>query len=122
MGALNQQALDQLFTEARSFNDWKDQPVADELLRDLYDLMKAFKTKAAIPADFDEEVAEIMGQIGKRATPGNLPRMKAYLNKRKASSEKFSKKNIVPKKEVRPRSPQSRNRIRIAAVPNPSQK
>jgi Xaa-Pro aminopeptidase len=62
---------------------------------DLYDLMKAFKTKAAIPADFDEEVAEIMSQIGKRATPGNLPRMKAYLNKRKASSEKFSNSGWV---------------------------
>jgi 3-hydroxypropanoate dehydrogenase len=37
---INQEALDQLFREARTHSAWLDQPVTDETLRDLYDLMK----------------------------------------------------------------------------------
>jgi len=33
-------ALDQLFRTARSFRGWRDQPVSDETLRAVYDLMK----------------------------------------------------------------------------------
>lgn len=37
---LPKQALDQLFTEARTHNAWQDKPLEDELLRRLYDLTK----------------------------------------------------------------------------------
>jgi 3-hydroxypropanoate dehydrogenase len=38
--ALDSQALQTLFTAARSHNGWQDQPVSDETLRKLYDLLK----------------------------------------------------------------------------------
>ncbi len=37
---LSQQALDQLFTTARTHHGWLPEPVSDPLLRRLYDLMK----------------------------------------------------------------------------------
>ena len=37
---LNQEALDLLFRQARTHSTWLDQPVTDETLRDIYDLMK----------------------------------------------------------------------------------
>jgi 3-hydroxypropanoate dehydrogenase len=43
---LNDEALDQLFREARTFTTWQDRPVSDELLRQLYDLMKWGPTSA----------------------------------------------------------------------------
>jgi 3-hydroxypropanoate dehydrogenase len=39
-------ALDQLFRKARSHGDWLDRPVADDLLRQLYDIMKWGPTSA----------------------------------------------------------------------------
>src|SRR5260370_32456459 len=39
-------ALDLLFRKARSHNGWLDKPVADDLLRQLYDLMKWGPTSA----------------------------------------------------------------------------
>ena len=39
-------ALDLLFRKARSHNGWMDKPVADELLRQLYELMKWGPTSA----------------------------------------------------------------------------
>lgn len=43
---LNDAALDQLFREARTYNAWLNQPVSDETLRRLYDLMKWGPTSA----------------------------------------------------------------------------
>jgi 3-hydroxypropanoate dehydrogenase len=43
---LNDEALDQLFREARTYNAWLDKPVSDELLRQLYELMKWGPTSA----------------------------------------------------------------------------
>ena len=43
---LDQSALDQLWIKARSHNRWTDAPVADELLQELYDLMKWGPTSA----------------------------------------------------------------------------
>jgi 3-hydroxypropanoate dehydrogenase len=37
---LSETALDQLFRTARTFRGWRDQPVSDETLRAVYDLMK----------------------------------------------------------------------------------
>ncbi len=39
-------ALDQLFRNARTHNDWQDKPVADSLLTELHDLMKWGPTSA----------------------------------------------------------------------------
>ncbi len=44
--ALSEQALDQLFREARSYNAWQDKPVSDALLHELYELMKWGPTSA----------------------------------------------------------------------------
>lgn len=43
---LSDQALDQLFREARSFNAWQEREVSDELLHELYELMKWGPTSA----------------------------------------------------------------------------
>jgi 3-hydroxypropanoate dehydrogenase len=50
---LSDEALDVLFREARTHNDWLDKPVPDALLRELYDLTKWGPTSAnASPARF----------------------------------------------------------------------
>lgn len=38
--SINERALDQLFRTARSFSYWLDQPVSDDQLRQLYELVK----------------------------------------------------------------------------------
>ena len=43
---LNADALDQLFRQARTHNAWLDKPVGDDLLREIYDLMKWGPTSA----------------------------------------------------------------------------
>src|SRR5215831_7737700 len=50
---VNDAALNVLFREARTFNKWRPQPVTDEMLRTLYDLLKWAPTSAnASPARF----------------------------------------------------------------------
>jgi 3-hydroxypropanoate dehydrogenase len=50
---LSDEALDQLFRKARTYNAWLDRPVSDDLLRRLYDLMKWGPTSANLsPARF----------------------------------------------------------------------
>ncbi|WP_434668355.1 malonic semialdehyde reductase [Klebsiella sp. B345] len=44
--SISQNARDTLFTHARTHNGWLDQPVTDEVLRDIYDLMKMGPTSA----------------------------------------------------------------------------
>jgi 3-hydroxypropanoate dehydrogenase len=43
---LGEEALDQLFRQARTYSAWMDRPVSDETLRQLYDLMKCGPTSA----------------------------------------------------------------------------
>ena len=43
---LNKEALDQLFREARTYNKFQDRPVSDQVLRELYELMKFGPTSA----------------------------------------------------------------------------
>ena len=43
---LNDDALDQLFRRARTYNAWLNKPVSDDILRRLYDLMKRGPTSA----------------------------------------------------------------------------
>jgi 3-hydroxypropanoate dehydrogenase len=51
--ALDDAALDLLFREARTHNKWTDQPVTDDELRQLYELLKFGPTSAnASPARF----------------------------------------------------------------------
>lgn len=51
--ALPPAALDQLFREARTHNKWRPEPVSDETLRALYDLLKWGPTSAnSSPARF----------------------------------------------------------------------
>ena len=51
--ALNNQALDQIFRDARTHYDWAGEPVGEETLRTLYDLLKFGPTSAnCSPARF----------------------------------------------------------------------
>ncbi|OFW24722.1 MAG: malonic semialdehyde reductase [Acidobacteria bacterium RIFCSPLOWO2_02_FULL_59_13] len=53
MRTLNSAGLDLLFREARTPEEWLDRPVADEILRDLYDLVKLGPTSSnCSPARF----------------------------------------------------------------------
>ena len=50
---VNDSALDLLFREARTFTTWQPQPVTDQLLRDLYEILKWAPTSAnTSPARF----------------------------------------------------------------------
>ncbi|MDG1287397.1 MAG: malonic semialdehyde reductase [Rickettsiales bacterium] len=44
--ALNQDVLDRLFNDGRTYNGWEDKAVSDELLTQLYDLTKMGPTSA----------------------------------------------------------------------------
>ena len=46
MAVLDDKALDQLFREARSYNGWTDEPVTDEEIHSIYELMKMGPTSA----------------------------------------------------------------------------
>ena len=51
--ALSDEALDQLFREARTHTAWLDKPITDDALRQLYDTLKWGPTSAnASPARF----------------------------------------------------------------------
>jgi len=56
---------------------------------DLYDLLQAFTKKAGLPEGYDASANELLSYFVERVTPQNLPRMIAYFNKRKETSEKF---------------------------------
>ncbi len=71
---LGDEALDQLFREARTHNAWLDKPVTDETLRRLYDVMKWGPTSAnGSPARFvflrSQEAKERLRPI---LAPGNV--------------------------------------------------
>ncbi len=70
---LNEQSLDTLFRTARTHSVWQDKPVSDELLRQVYDLMKWAPTSAnSSPA----RVVFVKGEAAKKRLlsamiPGN---------------------------------------------------
>ena len=72
-------ALDQLFREARSYNDWLDKPVSDEQLHAIWDLMKMGPTSAnMLPARIvwvksDEAKQKLAGLV----MDGNKPKVLA---------------------------------------------
>lgn len=56
---------------------------------DLYDLLQAFKKKAALPAGYDAEVLQLLSAVLERVTVQNLPRYIGFMNKRREASEKM---------------------------------
>jgi 3-hydroxypropanoate dehydrogenase len=51
--AIQRSALDQLFLEARTYNEWSEKPVDEQTVRELYDLLKWGPTSAnCCPARF----------------------------------------------------------------------
>src|ERR1700676_1733442 len=72
-------ALDTLFREARTYAKWQPRPVADQTLRDLYDLLKWAPTSAnAEPARFaflrSKEAKE---RLRPALAPGNVEKTMA---------------------------------------------
>src|SRR6266566_1395329 len=76
---LNDEALDQLFREARTHNAWLDRPVGDELLRQLYDLMKWGPTSANLsPARIlFLRTPEAKARLRPALAPGNVEKTMA---------------------------------------------
>jgi 3-hydroxypropanoate dehydrogenase len=76
---LNDIALDQLFRSARTRNGWTDRPVSEQLLRELYDLMKLGPTSAnSCPARFVwVSSAEGKAKLSAAASKTNGPKIKA---------------------------------------------
>jgi 3-hydroxypropanoate dehydrogenase len=71
---IDDSALDTLFRQARTYTTWQSRPVADETLRDLYELLKWAPTSAnAAPARFaflrSKEAKE---RLRPALAPGNL--------------------------------------------------
>src|SRR5580658_5500657 len=71
---IDEVALDTLFREARTYTTWQPQPVTDQTLRDLYELLKWAPTSAnATPARFaflrSKEAKE---RLRPALAPGNL--------------------------------------------------
>jgi 3-hydroxypropanoate dehydrogenase len=76
---LDNQALDQIFRTARTYSAWLDKPVTDDMLRQLYDLMKWGPTSAnASPARFalirSKEAKE---RLRPTLSPGNVDKTMA---------------------------------------------
>jgi 3-hydroxypropanoate dehydrogenase len=71
---LDDQALDQLFREARTQNKWQDRPVPDAKLQEVYDLLKFAPTSAnASPARFVfVRTAEGRAKLKQALSPGNI--------------------------------------------------
>ena len=76
---LNDEALDQIFREARSYNGWLDKNVSEEQLQRIYDLMKMGPTSA------NQQPARIVwvrseegrNKLGEFASEGNTDKIRA---------------------------------------------
>ena len=77
--ALSEEALARVFLEARTYNGWLDQPVNDEQLRQLYDLMKWGPTSAnGSPARFVFiRSAKAKERLRPALSPGNVDKTMA---------------------------------------------
>ncbi|MBC3767075.1 malonic semialdehyde reductase [Neptunicella marina] len=74
---LSQQALDQLFYQARTVNAWQDKPVSDELLTQLYDVFKWGPTSAnSCPARFvwvkSDKAKQTLADLAKGGNPDKI--------------------------------------------------
>jgi len=72
--AIDDAALAQMFTEARTYNSWSDQPVDDETIRRIYELAALGPTTAnTSPARFVfVRSAEAKERLRPHINPGNL--------------------------------------------------
>ena len=62
---------------------------------DLYDLYQTFRKKAALPADYNTEIMELVSTMLERTTPSTLERAIAYVNKRREASAKLRDNEFV---------------------------
>ena len=71
---LDDTALDQLFREARTQNKWRDRPVPDSQLEEIYNLLKFAPTSAnSSPARFVfVRTAEAKAKLKQALSPGNV--------------------------------------------------
>lgn len=76
---LSKDALDQLFGEARTYNDWLDKPVSQEQITAIYDLMKMAPTSANMqPGRFVwVQSAENKAKLAELAAEGNKAKVLA---------------------------------------------
>jgi len=74
---VGQDCLDQLFLQARSHNGWADDPVGEDLIRRLYEVLKFGPTSAnASPARFVFLTSEAGKQrLAPHVSDGNRPKM-----------------------------------------------
>ena len=77
--AISDNALDQLFREARTHNDWLPKPISTELLREIYDLTKWGPTSAnSSPARFVFVISpEAKERLRPALSSGNLAKTMA---------------------------------------------
>lgn len=62
---------------------------------DLYDLYQVFRKKAALPADYDAGILELVSTILQQVNSSNLDRAIAYINKRREASAKMRDNQFV---------------------------
>lgn len=76
---ISEQALDQLFRDARTFSAWLPEPVSVETLREVYNLARLGPTSAnASPARFVFlTTAEAKARLAPALMPGNVDKTKA---------------------------------------------
>jgi len=102
--ALDDAALNTLFREARSYNRWTGEPVSDQTLHELYELLKFGPTSAnSTPARFVfVKSAEAKAKLVACVSPGNVVKVEqAPVTAIIAMDEKFYEK--LPK--LFPQSP-----------------
>jgi 3-hydroxypropanoate dehydrogenase len=77
--AIQQTAVDQLFTEARTYNEWSEKPVDDSAIRKLYDILKWGPTSGnSCPARFVwVRSAEGKSKLAAHAMDSNRPKILA---------------------------------------------
>jgi nitroreductase len=93
--ALDDAALDTLFREARSYNRWSGEPVADQTLHELYELLKFGPTSSnSTPARFVfVKGAEAKAKLVACVSPGNVVKVEqAPVTVIIAMDEKFYEK------------------------------
>ncbi len=78
-------AMDKIFFDNLS-NDIPDDP-GDSA--DLFDLVRSFKRKIALPADYNPQVNELLGIFDSYATPANLPQVIGYIKNKVGDNDIF---------------------------------
>ncbi len=79
MGPISQEALEQLFTKARTHNGWLNKPIPDSILHEIYELAKWGPTSAnGSPARFFfVKTPETKKKLLECVAPGNVEKTKS---------------------------------------------